>query len=47
MLITHSKKTMSVADTLLGITMQESGVSTRVAVRIEDWVGEEAVKKAA
>ncbi len=47
MLITHSKKTMSVADTLLGITMQESGVSTRVAVRLEDWVAEEAVKKAA
>jgi chromosome segregation protein len=47
MLITHSKKTMSVADTLLGITMQESGVSTRVAVRIDEWVAEDAVRKAA
>lgn len=47
LLITHSKKTMSVADTLLGITMQESGVSTRVAVRIEDWAEDEQKKKAA
>jgi len=47
LLITHSKKTMSVADTLMGITMQESGVSTRVAVRIEDWTQEAQIKKAA
>ncbi len=36
-LITHSKRTMAVADVLYGITMQESGVSKRVAVRLEDW----------
>ncbi|HTU26774.1 MAG TPA: chromosome segregation protein SMC [Pirellulales bacterium] len=34
--VTHSKKTMIGAETLYGITMQESGVSKRVSVRFED-----------
>lgn len=34
--ITHSKKTMTCAHTLYGVTMQESGVSKRVSVRFED-----------
>jgi chromosome segregation protein len=38
--ITHSKRTMTCADALHGITMQESGVSKRVSVRFED-VGED------
>jgi chromosome segregation protein len=40
-LITHSKRTMSCADVLYGVTMQESGVSRRIAVRFEDWPAEE------
>jgi len=35
-IVTHSKKTMTCATTLHGVTMQESGVSKRVSVRFED-----------
>jgi chromosome segregation protein len=42
-LVTHSKKTMACADVLYGITMQESGISKRVAVRFEDWPDDGAV----
>jgi chromosome segregation protein len=38
--VTHSKKTMAAADTLYGITMQESGISKQVTIRFEDWVDE-------
>ena len=34
--VSHSKKTMTAANTIYGITMQESGVSRQVAVRFED-----------
>jgi chromosome segregation protein len=34
--VTHSKKTMTSANTLYGVTMQESGVSKRVSVRFDD-----------
>ncbi|MFQ5461066.1 MAG: chromosome segregation protein SMC [Phycisphaerae bacterium] len=34
--ITHSKRTMSIAEQLYGITMQEPGVSTLVSVQLSD-----------
>jgi chromosome segregation protein len=44
--VTHSKKTMAAADTLYGITMQESGISKQVTIRFEDWVDENVEPKA-
>lgn len=48
--VTHSKKTMTAATTLYGVTMQESGVSKRVSVRFEDvsedgQISQEAVER--
>jgi chromosome segregation protein len=34
-IITHNKKTVTGANTLLGVTMEESGVSKLIAVRLE------------
>ncbi len=36
-MVTHSKRTMAMADVLYGVTMQEAGVSKRVSVRLDEW----------
>ena len=35
-IISHAKRTMSMANVLYGVTMQEPGVSKRISVRFED-----------
>ena len=35
-IVTHSKKTMTCANTIYGVTMQESGISKQVSVRFDD-----------
>ncbi len=40
--ITHSKRTMSIADMLFGVTMQQQGVSKRIAVRFDEYNHETA-----
>ena len=45
--VTHSKRTMACADTLYGVTMQESGISKRVSVRFEDVTAEGHIRPSA
>jgi chromosome segregation protein len=40
LIVTHNKKTITSADTFLGITMEESGVSKIVTLRVENKVEE-------
>ncbi|WP_425395206.1 chromosome segregation protein SMC [Aeoliella sp.] len=45
--ITHSKKTMTGANTLYGVTMQESGISKQVSVRFDDVTDDGFIKPSA
>ena len=36
MVITHNKRTMAIADSLFGVTMQEPGISQLVSVRLAE-----------
>jgi chromosome segregation protein len=46
-LITHHKRTQASCDILFGVTMAEPGISSRYAVRFEDWVDDEPAPTAA
>ncbi|MBP8303130.1 MAG: chromosome segregation protein SMC [Phycisphaerae bacterium] len=41
--ITHSKRTMSVAEVLFGVTMQTQGVSKKISVRFDEYEPQQAV----
>ncbi len=41
-IITHTKRTMSIAEVLFGVTMQMQGVSKKISVRFDDYAEEPA-----
>ena len=46
LMVTHRKPSMTEADVLYGVTMQQSGVSKRLAVRFEDVADDGAIRTA-
>ncbi len=46
-IITHSKRTMSIADVLFGVTMQTRGVSTKISVRFDEYEPQEQAEPVA
>ncbi|MCF7973301.1 MAG: chromosome segregation protein SMC [Phycisphaerae bacterium] len=45
--ITHAKRTMSIADVLFGVTMQTQGVSKKISVRFDDYDAQTEEEEAA
>ena len=37
LIVTHSKRTMSYADIIFGVTMEEPGCSKRIGIKIEEF----------
>lgn len=37
LIVTHSKRTMSYGDVIFGVTMEESGISKRIGIRLEEY----------
>jgi chromosome segregation protein len=46
-IITHAKRTMSIADVLVGITMQQKGISKKISVTFDSYQPQQEEEAAA
>jgi chromosome segregation protein len=46
-IITHAKRTMSIADVLFGITMQQKGISKKISVTFDSYQPQQEEESAA